>query len=176
MTDAVIVLGAAVVAPGVPGPALRRRVDHAVRVFLERKAAHLVVSGGIVTCPPAEALMMREIAVSKGVPEERVIVEDRSRNTFENAVYTGRIIRDQGWRDIVLVTDAFHIQRALYVFHRLGLPAVGAKVPRQPETPRWEWYRSLAEEQIRLVHSAALFLVGRHKPVTARVWGLGEPG
>lgn len=170
MTDAVIVLGAAVVAPGVPGPALRRRVDHAVRVFRERNAEHLVVSGGVVTFPPAEAWMMRQIALAHGVPEGRVVVEDQSRNTFENAVYTGRIIRDRGWREVVLVTDAFHIQRALYVFHRLGLPAVGAKVPRQPGTSRWNWYRAFAEEQIRLAHSAALFLIGRHKPVTARVW------
>lgn len=118
--DAVIVLGAAVVAPGVPGPALVRRVEWGVGVFRARCAGHLVLSGGSIGPPPPEAHLMRQIALDLGVDEDRIVVEDTSRNTFENAVYTGAFIRRRGWRRVVVVTDAYHLRRALYIFRRLG--------------------------------------------------------
>ena len=170
-TDAVVVLGAAMAAPGVPGPALRRRLDHGVAVFLVRDAAHLLVSGGIVGPPPAEAHMMRDLALARGVAAERIVVEDRARNTFENAVYAGRIMRERGWGRVIVVTDSHHLPRALYVFGRLGLKVTGQGVPRPPGTSRLSWTRAQLEERIRLVRSAGLFAIGAHKPLLAKVWG-----
>jgi uncharacterized SAM-binding protein YcdF (DUF218 family) len=171
MTDAVVVLGAALAAPGVPGPALRRRLEHGVAVFLEREAAHLLVSGGVVGPPPAEAHVMRDLALARGVAAERIIVEDMARNTFENAVYCGRIMRERGWRRVVVVTDSFHLPRALYVFRRLGLEVAGEGVPRRPGISRLSWTRAHLDERIRMVRSAGLFAIGAHKPLLAKVWG-----
>ncbi|QNT69217.1 YdcF family protein [Defluviicoccus vanus] len=169
--DAVIVLGAAVLAPGVASDALRRRIDHGLAVYFARHARYLVVSGGIVAAPPAEATLMREIALAAGVPNERIIVEDQSRNTFENAVYVGRILRRDGLRRAVLVTDAFHLPRALYCFRRLGLAVEGDGVARQPSTSRLKWWRQYLEELVRFARCAALFLIGSHKSIVQRVWG-----
>ena len=168
--DAVIVLGAAVVAPGVPGPALVRRVEWGVGIFRARLARHLVLSGGRVGAAPAESHLMREIALSLGVAGARIIVEDRSRNTFENAIYTGAIIRRRGWRRIVVVTDAFHLPRALYIFRRLGLAVEGAGIPRNPTTSRARWLRHIVEEKVRYLRSTQMFWVGAHKRLIARVW------
>jgi len=170
MTDAVLVLGAATAAPGVPGPALRRRLEHGVGVFRARKAAFLLVSGGIVGPPPAEAHLMREMAMARGIEAERIVVEDQARSTFENAVYAGRIIRERGWGRVVVVTDAFHLPRALFVCRRLGLPVEGDGVPRRPETSRLSWVRWHADEQVRLLRTAALFAVGAHRPLLKQVW------
>jgi Uncharacterized conserved protein len=169
--DAVVVLGASVLTPGVPSQALRRRIEHGVQVFFERGARHLVVSGGVVTAPPAEAVLMRAIALDHGVPEERIIVEDMARNTFENALYAGLIIRREGWRRSIVVTDAFHLPRALYCFRRLGLAVEGEGVPRRPNTTRLTWVRNYAEEMVRFARSAGLFMIGSHKPLLERVWG-----
>jgi uncharacterized SAM-binding protein YcdF (DUF218 family) len=170
MTDAVVVLGAAMAAPGVPGAALRRRLEHGVAVFFARNAGHLLVSGGIVGPPPAEAEMMRDLAVQCGVAKERIVVEDSARNTFENAVYTGRIIRDRQWRRVVVVTDGFHLPRALYVFRRLGLEVAGDGVPRPPQVTRLYWARVHLEERVRTIRSAGLFAIGAHKPLLAKIW------
>jgi uncharacterized SAM-binding protein YcdF (DUF218 family) len=170
MTEAVVVLGAALVAPGVPGPALRRRLEHGLAVFTEREAAHLLVSGGVVGPPPAEAQVMRELALARGVAAERIIVEDMARNTFENAVYCGRIIRERGWRRVIVVTDAFHLPRALYVFRRLGLEVAGEGVPRRPGISHLSWTCAHLGERIRMVRSAGLFAIGAHKPLLAKVW------
>ena len=171
MTDAVVVLGAAMAAPGVPGPALRRRLEHGVAVFFDRGGEHLVVSGGVVGPQPAEAHVMRDLALARGVAADRIIVEDIARNTFENAVYTGRIIRERGWRTVAVVTDSHHLPRALYVFRRLGLKVTGEGVPRPPGTSRLSWTRAHLDERIRIVHSAGLFAIGAHKPLLAKVWG-----
>lgn len=161
--DAVVVLGAG-------GPALRRRLVHGVGVLRGSGAAYLLLSGGIVGGALSEAAVMRALAIKLGVEAARIIVEDRSRNTFENAVYSGRIIGDRGWRRVIVVTDAYHMPRALYVFRRLGLAAVGAPVGKCAGTSRWRWYASYLRESAALVKSAYLFRIGRHKPVVDAVW------
>lgn len=171
MLDAVIVLGAAMAAPGVPGPAMRRRLDYGVTIFFHRNAGHLLVSGGIVGPPPAEARAMREMALRRGVAAERIIVEDQARNTFENAVYAGRIIRDRRWCRIIVVTDAFHLPRTLYVFRRLGLEVAGEGVPRPAQITRVRWAGAFLVERARLFRSAWLFAIGAHRPLLRRIWG-----
>jgi uncharacterized SAM-binding protein YcdF (DUF218 family) len=169
-TDAVVVLGAALTEAGVAGPALLRRLEHGVAAWQRRDARYLLVSGGIVGPPPAEAEVMRDLAIARGVPAERIVVEDKARNTFENAVYSGRIARDRGWQRLAVVTDGFHMRRALYVFHRLGLPAEGDPVPGRGglSLPGWSWAH--VQETGLLVQSAYLFAIGRHKPIVEAVW------
>jgi uncharacterized SAM-binding protein YcdF (DUF218 family) len=165
------VLGAAIIAPGVPGPALVRRLEWGVAVFRARRAGHLVLSGGSTGAhAPAEAHLMRDMALALGVAPDSILVEDRSRNTFENAIYTGAFIRRRGWRRIVVVTDAFHLPRALYIFRRVGLTVEGEGVPRTPTTSRTRWLRCIAEEKVRHLRSAQLFWIGAHKRLIARVW------
>ena len=173
--DAVLVLGAATVGPGVPGPALRRRLEYGVGLFFRRDARYLLVSGGIVGPPPAEAHVMGEMAVALGVDPGAVVLEDQARNTFENAVYAGRIMRRRGWRTVVLVTDGFHVRRARYVFSQLGLDVAVEAVPRSPTTSRASWLRSYLDERLRLVRTAALFAIGAHKPLISRVWNESGP-
>lgn len=171
MTDAVVVLGAAMAAPGVPGPALVRRLEHGVGVFFARGARHLLVSGGVVGPPPAEAHVMRDLARARGVPDDRILVEDKARNTFENALYAGRILRDRELAQVIVVTDGFHLPRALYVFRRLGLKVTGEGVPRSAGMSRGACLRAHLDERLRLARSAMLFATGAHKPLVARVWG-----
>jgi uncharacterized SAM-binding protein YcdF (DUF218 family) len=161
-TDVVVVLGAMLAAPGVPGPALSRRVEHGVEVFLRLKAGHLLVSGGLTGPPPAEAVLMRGLALAKGIPEERIVVEDRARNTFENALYSGRVIRAHGWRRVVVVTDGFHLRRALFVFRKLGLSVRGEGVPKPRSMSIAQWYRLHLGDCMRLAGSAYLFWRGAH--------------
>jgi len=163
--DAVAVLGAQVHSPGVPGAALRRRLEHGIDVFRARGGGHLLLSGGGSSATPSEAAVMADMARAAGVPDAGIVVEDRSRNTFENAAYCGRIMRQRGWQRILIVTDGFHLRRALYVFRRLGLDVEGAGVPRPAGVSRLYWYGSYADEAVRLVRTRVLFALGAHKAV-----------
>ncbi len=170
--DAIVVLGAALRPSGEPGFALLRRLEHGVAIWKRGRAPWLVLSGGVVGAPPAEAWVMADLARDRGVDDERMVLEDRSRNTFENALYTGRIMRARDWRHVVLVTDAFHMPRALYVFRRLGLDVEGEAVRDRGGESRLGWYGGWLREPAAFAKSAWLFCIGRHKPRVAAVWGI----
>ncbi len=72
-----------------------------------------------------------------GIDPSRLVVENVSRNTRENAVEAARIARREGWRDVLLVTSAFHMPRALGCFRALGLPVDTLAVDlRSDDAPR----------------------------------------
>lgn len=106
---------------------------------------------------------MASLALGHGVPPDRIVLEPRSANTFQNALYSGAVMAERGWRTAVLVTDPFHMRRALFVFRKLGIPALGISVEgRLGETP-WRWYAAYLKEMAALARSAALFAIGRDK-------------
>jgi len=73
---------------------------------------------------------MRDLAREAGVPETAVLLEMESRNTFENAAYTARLLHAIGKPRIVLVSDRAHLPRAARLFRRAGLEVIGvAGVP-----------------------------------------------
>ena len=61
---------------------------------------------------------MKRLALRLGVPEDAIVVEDRSRTTYENAVGVKRIL---GHASILLVTSASHVPRAVGLFRKQGL-------------------------------------------------------
>ena len=128
-SDVIVVLGAALTPDGEATPALRRRVAHGARLFHEGAAGDLLLSGGPTRHPRPEAAVMRTLALDGGVPEECIVVEDRSVRTLHNAIYTAQVMRDHGWRRALLVTDSFHMPRALMTFRSFGVAVRGSAVP-----------------------------------------------
>lgn len=143
--DAAIVLGAAVAPDGSPSPALLRRVRHGVKLVRHGRALNLLMSGGPVAHPLPEAHLMRDIALAEGLPPEAVHVEDRSRNTIQNARLSAPVAAAMGWRRLVVVTDAYHLPRALYVFRRTGLTVAGSAAP-PPVRRGKEWWLAYLRE------------------------------
>ncbi len=135
--DAVVALGTRVRAGGRPSAGLRRRTGHAVHLALEGRAGAVILCGGEGAHPPAEAHLMREMALAAGLPDERIVLEAASANTFENAVNAARILHDRGWRRILVVSDGYHLPRALFVFRRLGLVVDGSAAPASPHDRAW---------------------------------------
>ncbi len=147
--DAAIVLGAMVRPDGSPSPAMARRVARAVRLIHDGRAGHLLMSGGPVRHAVPEAHVMRDLAMAAGVPADRVHVEDASVNTIGNALLSRPIVAEQGWERLLVVTDACHMARSLYTFHRLGLKVRAA--PAWPwGIPGWEWYMAWLREAFAL--------------------------
>lgn len=137
--DVILVLGARVRADGGPGPSVRRRVAHAVREFRRGAAPRLLMSGGSFEGLPAESHVMRDLAVDAGVPGDRILVEERSRNTLENMAFSLPILERNDWRRVLVVTDGFHMPRSLLILRRLGIDATGSRASGAPA-----WYRLLA--------------------------------
>ncbi len=92
--------------------------------------ARLVHSGGSgsVTPAPKESEMVRRHAAELGWPAERVIFEDRSRNTRENALFTKELMQPRTGERWLLVTSAWHMPRAVGIFRGAGFDVVAHPV------------------------------------------------
>ena len=127
--DAIVVLGCQLFPGGRPSERMRRRVALGVELYRDGTAPLLVLSGG-GDGPIAEARAMRDLAHAAGVPATALLLEPESRNTFENAGNTARLLREAGKSRIVLVSDRLHLPRASRLFRQAGLDVVGvAGVP-----------------------------------------------
>lgn len=121
--DAAIILGARTRADNSPSPSLERRVAQGVRLVAQGQAGVFLASGGVVGGPVPEALVMRDMALAQGLAQHQILCEERSTNTLENALFAGALCRRKGWSRICVVTDSYHLPRALYAFRRLGVAA-----------------------------------------------------
>jgi uncharacterized SAM-binding protein YcdF (DUF218 family) len=119
--DAVVVLGARVLAGGVPSGALRARTEKAVELYQRGLAPRLVFSGGVGVHPPSEARVMLALATRLGVPAEACVLEEQSHSTEENARFASRLLRELGARRVVVVSDPYHLLRARQYFRLNGL-------------------------------------------------------
>jgi uncharacterized SAM-binding protein YcdF (DUF218 family) len=90
-------------------------------------AARLVFTGGwgsLVGEGEAEAIGVRKLWHALGVPADRVTFEGKSRNTFENAVFTRDLVRPGKGERWLLVTSAWHMPRAVGIFRHAGFEVV----------------------------------------------------
>lgn len=133
--DAVIVLGAGIRGEQV-SLTLANRLDEAVKYHTKNPGAVVVVCGGQGTQELiTEALAMERYLIAKGVPQEKIIKEEKSTSTYENCSFAQDLLKQRfplGFSS-VLITSDFHVYRASRIAQNAGISAkhIGA---------RTEWY------------------------------------
>lgn len=120
------------------------RLQHGLALYRAGRAPVLVVSGGGAPGRVTEADVMAELLREYGVPDAAIVRETTSRNTRENGVNTAAFLKERAITRVILVTSAFHMERALAVFRRLGIETVPAATDyradlRPAEMPLLEW-------------------------------------
>ncbi|MEZ4180274.1 MAG: YdcF family protein [Candidatus Doudnabacteria bacterium] len=128
--DAVIVLGAAI-----NSPTIEQRTIKGLEVY-ESGAANLIIfSGGkIAPSDVSEAQYMQKVALSRASQDLNYLLEDQSQNTFENmnnskALLESRLGKTAGEMNIVIVSDEYHIGRAVMIAKRAGFETVYWRSP-----------------------------------------------
>lgn len=117
--DFCIVLGAQWKSNG-PSEVLRRRLDAAVAYLKEHPDTRVIVSGGQGNNEMiAEAVGMQQYLMEAGIDQERILVEDRSSNTYENLIFSAEYF-DREEDSVVIVTNNFHVFRALGIARKQG--------------------------------------------------------
>lgn len=124
-----IVFGAGIRPGGRLSPMLRDRMDTAIALYDAGKVRKLLVSGDNSTLSYNEPGAMYDYAVSQGVPAEDVVRDYAGRRTYDTCYRAGRIF---GVSDAILVTQRFHLPRALFTCRSLGVEAVGVSADRRP--------------------------------------------
>jgi uncharacterized SAM-binding protein YcdF (DUF218 family) len=108
---------------------MSERVMETVRLSKLYPQARIVYSGG-----GTEAQLGKEILMRLGVDGERITIEDRSRNTAENARFSRIIAHPKQSEKWILVTSAFHMPRAVGAFRAVGFPVVADPVDFKSST------------------------------------------
>lgn len=147
-----LVLGAQVNPDGTPSASLRRRALHASRLWHAGLAGPLILSGGAVTGPVSEAEVMAYLCRETGVPQVALILDTRARSTRENIDNALDVLRRMGSRRVLIVTDGWHMPRAMLAARQRGLKPIAAACPpgggrlarmrlKLREIPAWLSYR-----------------------------------
>jgi len=103
------------------------RILEGIRLVKQGVADRLILSGGsgsLTEQTKSEARMLRQFAMDFGIPDQRILVEPSSRNTYENAVETAKLMRRHGISSSILVTTASHLPRAMGCFRKIGVEPI----------------------------------------------------
>ena len=119
-----IVFGAGLTRSGATTPVLTDRVTAAADLYFTGKVEKLLMSGDNRFVDYNEPEAMRQKALSLGVPDDAIVLDYAGRRSYDTCYLAKAIFKvDQA----VLVTQAFHMPRVLYLCNRLGLDAVGVE-------------------------------------------------
>lgn len=120
--DCIIVLGCLVRPDGTPSGMLEDRLTTGVELWQSGVSDTLLMSGDHGTAEYDEVNAMRDFAVEKGVPAERVFMDHAGFSTYDSIYRLKEIF---GAKKVVIVTQEYHLYRALYIANSLGLEAYG---------------------------------------------------
>lgn len=119
----VLVLGARVLDKDTPCKALENRLIIAKNYLDKFKNSIVIVSGGKGKDEPLpEAVVMKNYLIKQNISEHRILIEDLSRNTFENLSNVKRLLRDEN--EILIITSGFHLFRARMLAKRVGFKKI----------------------------------------------------
>jgi SanA protein len=127
--EAVIVPGASVYRSGRLSPVLRQRMEGALRYLSLHAGAKLVLSGHAIPHGYNETTAMAEFARANGVPDKDIMVDDKGRSTYVTLL---NFRRASPLRRILIVSQDYHLPRALYIAEAMGFEASGLVVAEGP--------------------------------------------
>jgi Uncharacterized conserved protein len=171
--DYLIVLGCGLKRDGTPTPLLRGRLDLAADFYDRQlrengKQARFVVSGGQGPDEvQSEAAAMRAYLLTRGIPDDRIIMEDQSKDTAENMRFSKQKIEAAGLGKVAFFTTNYHVFRAGLKARRVKMRAVGMGAPTKwyfwPNAAVREFVGLLTEHRLK----QGLLLIGLSAVYTA---------
>lgn len=109
---------------GTPSPPLLQRIVTAVRLHKRLNIPILATGASFTRTEVSEASIIKRYLLDLEVPQDLIILEDKARDTFENAVFTKTFCDQFGFRKPVLITSGHHMKRAVLSFKRAGLNVI----------------------------------------------------
>lgn len=138
--DCIIVLGASVKPDGNPSDMLEDRIITGDLVYNLGITDRIIMSGDHGEQYYNEVQAMKNYAISEGIPSEDIFMDHAGFSTYES-IYRAKEIF--GANKIIIVTQEYHLYRALYIADRLGVDAIGVSANRQ--TYYGQWKRDIRE-------------------------------
>lgn len=119
---AAVVFGAGLLHDGTPSPVLKDRVATAVGLYQAGKVEKILMSGDNRFVDYNEPAAMKEYAISMGVPEDAIVLDYAGRRTYDTCYRAKEIF---GLQEAILVTQRYHLPRALFTCQGMGISVNG---------------------------------------------------
>jgi uncharacterized SAM-binding protein YcdF (DUF218 family) len=167
--DVVIVMGAAQW-NGQPSPVLRARLDHATALYRRGLCRYILLTGGVGPGDwTSEAAVGAAYLRRQHIPAEAILVEESGHSTWDSLTQAQAQMQQHGLRSALIVSDGFHMLRALTMARDLGITAYGSPTPSSPIVAyRTTWAQFVGREVAAVLYyrvsSVGEFLVS---PVSA---------
>jgi vancomycin permeability regulator SanA len=127
--DCALVLGAGVRDDGAPSDVLRDRLDESLALYRSGRVSRILVSGDHRRTSYDEPNAMRRYLEAQGVPSEAIFMDHAGFDTYSSVWRAKHVF---GAERVIIVTQRFHISRAVFVARSLGMEAEGAIADRHP--------------------------------------------
>jgi len=157
-----LVLGARVFPSGTPSPFLAARLDLAHRLYRDGKVRVVLVSGDNMAPEYNEPDAMRSYLIKAGMPPEDVVADSAGFDTYDSCARARRIF---GVEQLVVVTQGYHLPRAVATCRALGVDATGVGDDTLRHTRAWR--RGAIRDQLACVKTV-IDLVTRRDPVLGK--------
>ena len=151
--DAAIILGCAV-ENGEPTPVFRERINHAIRLYHDGYVKYLIFTGGVGEDDEiSEAMAAKKYAVDIWhIPEESVLIEEKSHITEENMKYAQEIMEENNLESALIVSDPLHMRRAMLMAKDYGINAYSSPTTTSLYQNSKAGYVFLAREAVLYIY------------------------
>ncbi len=142
-----------------PGLSSIARLEHAVELFGKAPADLFIISGGKGDTAKPDISIGRSLigtARALGIPDDRLVIEDTSRNTFESAQEV-RLLLNEEQQTLILVTSAFHMKRSVAFYEQAGFTVIPAPTDYKGEALRFNLFTFIPSSQSLDDSSTALY-------------------
>jgi uncharacterized SAM-binding protein YcdF (DUF218 family) len=126
------------------GGGSQERYERAVKLFKDRAAPRIIVSGY------GDGEINRRLLVAAGVPVKAIELENKSRTTRENAQFTVELLREQKLKRVIIITSWYHSRRAQACFEHYGPELKVYSRPSYLASARADWSHHRTGNRIRL--------------------------
>ncbi len=160
--DAIIILGGGTEPAISPRPSVEvnaagDRVIYGAMLAKQFPQAQVIVSGGdidfldLATSTPAQD--MTSLLTFMGVQKDRILLQQNSQNTYEDAQYTCKLINESNFKHVLLVTSAMHMPRSMRMFNKAGCAVIPAPTDYNITEAAWQrlWHPNIEEFLINLI-------------------------
>ncbi|MBQ9086568.1 MAG: YdcF family protein [Clostridia bacterium] len=137
--DGILVLGAGLRSDGTPSDMLRDRLQVAVDLYRKGVAPYIILSGDCSGEDYDEVSAMEKYCLAQGIPSEALRRDDSGFSTYESMFN----LRQNGGGRILVVTQRYHLYRALFIAREMGMEADGC--PSDPRSYRGQFLRDIRE-------------------------------
>jgi uncharacterized SAM-binding protein YcdF (DUF218 family) len=149
--DAIVVLGAAEYG-GKPSPVYRARLEHASSLFEKGLAPFVITSGGPGgEVSFSEGQVGRDYLAGHGIPESQLIAETQSRDTSQSAQRIAAIMRENGMKSCIAVSDGYHMYRVKKMLEAQGVTVYGSPRPETRPLSSFQRAKMAGEETFKYI-------------------------